>query len=46
MRRANVLADECVGVEQLGDGLWNIVCYETLLGRTDEKTGRITGVEV
>jgi hypothetical protein len=27
------------------DGLWNIVFYETLLGRVNEKTGRIAGVE-
>jgi hypothetical protein len=30
----------------VGDGLWNIVYYKTLLGRIDERTGRITGVEV
>jgi hypothetical protein len=30
----------------VGDGLWNIVYCKTLLGRIDERTGRITGVEV
>jgi hypothetical protein len=33
-------------LEEVGDGCWNIVYYETLLGRIDEKTSRITGVEV
>jgi hypothetical protein len=43
---SNALAGEYIGLEEVGDGLWNIVYYETLLGRIDEKTGRITGVEV
>jgi hypothetical protein len=43
---SNALADEYIGLEEVGDGCWNIVYYETLLGRIDEKTGRITGVEV
>ena len=43
---SNALADEYVGLEEVGDGLWNIVYYQTLLGRIDERTGRITGVEV
>ena len=43
---SNALADEHIGLEQVGDGLWNIVYYMTLLGRIDERTGRITGVEV
>jgi hypothetical protein len=30
----------------MGDGLWDIVYYRTLLGRIDERTGRITGVDV
>jgi hypothetical protein len=41
----DTLADEYIGLEEVGDGCWNIVYYETLLGRIDEKTGRITGVE-
>jgi hypothetical protein len=40
------VVDEHIGLEQVGDGLWNIVYYMTLLGRIDERTGRITGVEV
>ena len=43
---SNALSDEYIGLEEIGDGCWNIVYYETLLGRIDEKTGRITGVEV
>jgi transposase InsO family protein len=43
---SNALADEHIGLEQVGDGLWNIVYYMTLLGRIDERHGRITGVEV
>ena len=43
---SNALSDEHIGLEEVGDGCWNIVYYETLLGRIDEKTGRITGVEV
>ncbi len=43
---SNALADEHIGLEEVGDGLWNIVYYKTLLGRIDERTGRITGVEV
>jgi transposase InsO family protein len=43
---SNALADQYIGLEEVGDGLWNIVYYSTLLGRIDEKTGRITGVDV
>lgn len=43
---SNALADEHIGLEEVGDGLWDIVYYRTLLGRIDERTGRITGVEV
>jgi hypothetical protein len=43
---SNALADEHIGLEEVGDGLWNIVYYRTLLGRIDERTGRITGHDV
>ena len=43
---SNALADEHIGLEEVADGLWDIVYYTTLLGRIDEKTGRITGVDV
>ena len=41
---SNALANEHIGLEEVGDALWNIVYYSTLLGRIDERTGRITGV--
>jgi transposase InsO family protein len=41
---SNALHDEHIGLEEIGDGLWNIVYYRTLLGRIDERTGTITGV--
>ena len=40
---SNALADEHIGLEEVGDALWNIVYYCTLFGRIDERTGRITG---
>jgi transposase InsO family protein len=43
---SNALAHEYIGLEEVGDDLWNIVYYRTLLGRIDERNGRITGVEV
>src|SRR4030095_13296729 len=41
---SNALADEFIGLEEVGDGIWNIVYYETLLGKIDERTRKITGV--
>jgi putative transposase len=41
---SNALADEYIGLEEVGDGLWNILYYETLLGRIDERSRKITGV--
>jgi transposase InsO family protein len=41
---SNALHDEHIGLEEIGDGLWNIVYYRTLLGRIDERTRKITGV--
>jgi hypothetical protein len=35
-----------LGLEDVGDGLWVIVYYRALLGRTDQRTGRTTGVDV
>ena len=31
------------GVEEVGDGIWNIVYYRTLLGKIDERSLHITG---
>ena len=41
---SNALADQHIGLEEVGDGVWNLVYYRTLLGKIDERTGLITGV--
>ena len=33
-----------IGLEEVGDGIWNIVYYTTLLGKIDDRTARITGI--
>jgi len=43
---STALVGEDIGLEEVGDGLWNIVYYRTLLGRIDAQNGRITGVGV
>jgi len=43
---SNALSDEHIGLEEVADGIWNIVYYRTLLGRIDERTWKITGVGV
>ena len=40
---SQALNGEYIGLEEIQDGLWNIVYYETLLGRFDESTHLITG---
>lgn len=40
---SNALKGEDIGLEEIDDGIWNIVFYNTILGRIDRKTGRITG---
>ena len=41
---SNALRDQHIGLDEIGEGLWNIVYYSTLLGRIHERTGQITGV--
>lgn len=41
---SQALRDEYIGLEEVDDGIWNIVYYETLLGKIDERTLLITGV--
>lgn len=41
---SQALHDQDIGLEEVADGLWNIVYYKTLLGRIDERTRLITGV--
>ncbi|MGH9163088.1 MAG: hypothetical protein ACRD2X_24265, partial [Vicinamibacteraceae bacterium] len=40
----HALQDEDIGLEEVADGVWNIVYDRTLLGRIDERTRLITGV--
>lgn len=41
---SQVLKGEDIGLEEVGDCIWNIVYYRTLLGKIDERTLVITGV--
>jgi putative transposase len=41
---SNALEGERIGLEEVDDGIWNIVYYSTLLGRIEERTFEITGV--
>lgn len=40
---SQALNGESVGLEEVDDGIWNIIYYDTLLGRFDERTHTITG---
>ena len=40
---SQALNGETIGLEEVHDGLWNILYYSTLLGRYDERTNTITG---
>ncbi len=42
---SNALEGENIGLEEVGDAVWNIVYYNTVLGRIDLQTGKITGSE-
>jgi hypothetical protein len=37
------LNGEIIGLEEVQDGVWNVIYYETLPGRFDERTRAITG---
>ena len=37
------LNDEMIGLEEVQDGVWNVLYYDTSLGRFDERTRTITG---
>ncbi len=41
----HALANEEIALEDIEDGLWNLVFYKTLLGRYDEREGLITGAD-
>ncbi len=42
---SNALKGEDIGLEEVGDDVWNIVYYNTVIGRLDIQTGKITGSE-
>jgi transposase InsO family protein len=39
---SHALEDADIGLEEVADGLWNLLYYRTVLGRLDERTGTIT----
>ena len=41
---SQTLKGEDIGLEEVGDGIWNIVYYRTLLGEIDERSLVMTGV--
>jgi transposase InsO family protein len=41
---SETLNGEDIGLEEVAEGIWNIVYYTTLLGKIDERTLLITGV--
>ena len=40
---SHALKGDNIGLEPIDDGLWNILYYNTLLGRLSERTGKISG---
>jgi transposase InsO family protein len=42
---SQALNGEYIGLEEVDDALWNVVYYDTLLGRFDQRTGRMTGLK-
>ena len=42
---SHALETEYVALEEVDDGLWNILFYKTLLGRYDEREGLVTGAD-
>jgi hypothetical protein len=43
---SNALADEHIGLEAVDDGIWNILFYNTLLGRYDADANAISGADL
>jgi transposase InsO family protein len=41
---SETLRGEDIGLEEVADGIWNLVYYRTLLGRIDVRSGHLTGV--
>ncbi len=42
---SNALRDEYIGLEEVDDAIWDIVYYNTILGKIDRQTGKITGTQ-
>ncbi len=42
---SNTLKGEEIGLEEIDDGSWNSIYYNTILGRIDRQSGKITGNE-
>ena len=42
---SQALAGQYIGLEEVDDGIWSSVYYNTILGRIEERDGRITGVQ-
>ena len=40
---SQALNSEYIGLEEVQDGIWNILYYDTLLGRFDQRNKTITG---
>ena len=43
---SRALKHQLVGLEPIGDGLWNLVYYRTLLARIDERSSTLTGAGI
>ena len=41
---SSALKNQYIGLEEVDDGMWNIVYYHTLIGRINERDSTITGV--
>jgi len=39
----NALVHDYIGPEEIEEGIWNVVYCNTVLGRLNRKTGKITG---
>ena len=40
---SNALVHDYIGLEEIEEDIWNIVYYNTVLGRLNRRTGKITG---
>lgn len=39
------LKGEIIGLEEVGDSIWNIVYFNTILGRIELQAGGVTGID-